>query len=396
MIIEGTIQIQNPNINTHTFHINHPQNIHKPEIEIIKTSKMDSKSNNPDEEQACLDAVLFSGSHVFPLVLHTAIELNLFNIISNSGPGAYLSASEIASHLPSTNPDAPSILDRILHLFATHSLLSYAPRPLPDGRTEKTYALTPSSKFFTGTAEDGNISFISKLAFHKATIEVWLNMKDVVLDGGNLFKKIHGVSIFEYMNKDGEFNGVFNQAMVGLSSVIMKGILGEYGGFEDVEVLVDVGGGIGRVLNMIVSKYPSIKGINFDLPHVVQSAPSYPGIEHIGGSMLEAVPKGDAIMIKDTCHNWTDVNVIKVLKNINEALPENGKLIIINALMPEEPETSKASKYVARLDNTMLTQPSGKERTAKEFEILTKAAGFSNFKVACVAHGIWAVMEAFK
>jgi caffeic acid 3-O-methyltransferase len=29
---------------------------------------------------------------------------------------------------------------------------------------------------------------------------------------------------------------------------------------------------------MIVSKYPSIRGINFDLPHVIEDAPSYPGM----------------------------------------------------------------------------------------------------------------------
>ncbi|WCJ39220.1 O-methyltransferase family protein [Euphorbia peplus] len=356
---------------------------------------MDPTQTHLDEE-ACLDAMIFSGSHVFPLVLHTAIELDLFNIISKFGPGSYVSASEITSHLPSTNPEAPALLDRMLHLFATHSLLSYEPRTLEDGRTEKTYALTPACRFFTGSVEDGNVSFISRLALHKTTIETWLNMKDVILEGGNLYKKVHGISIFEYMNKDKEFNNIFNQAMVGLSSVIMNAILAKYEGFEGVETLVDVGGGVGRVLNMIISKHPEIKGINFDLPHVVQSAPSYPRIEHVGGSMLEMVPKGDAIMIKDTCHNWTDTNVIKVLKNIHEALPNNGKLIILNAIMPENPETSKASKYVSRLDITMLTQPSGKERTAKEFEILTKAAGFANFKVACVAHGIWAVMESYK
>ena len=68
----------------------------------------------------------------------------------------------------------------------------------------------------------------------------------------------------------------------------------------------------------------------------------------------------------------------------------------MNALMPEEPETTKISQYVSNLDNTMLTQPAGKERTAREFEALTKAAGFTNFHVACVARGIWAVMESYK
>jgi hypothetical protein len=39
-------------------------------------------------------------------------------------------------------------------------------------------------------------------------------------------------------------------------------------------------GGTGAVLSMIVSKYPSIRGINFDLPHVIEDAPSFPGITY--------------------------------------------------------------------------------------------------------------------
>lgn len=57
----------------------------------------------------------------------------------------------------------------------------------------------------------------------------------------------------------------------------MKRILTLYKGFEGVSTLVDVGGGVGNALKQIISKYPSIKGINFDLPQVVQDAPTHPG-----------------------------------------------------------------------------------------------------------------------
>ncbi|WCJ39221.1 O-methyltransferase family protein [Euphorbia peplus] len=354
---------------------------------------MDSTQN--EDQEASLNALVFSGSHVLPFILHTAIELDLFNIIAKFGPEAYVSASEIASHLPTTNPDAPSLLDRMLHFFVTYSLLSYSPQMLEDGRIVNTYALTPTCKFYTGKVEDGNLSFISRLHFHKATIESWLNVKDVILEGGNVFKKVNGMNFFEYMNKDEDFNNIFKKAMTGHSIVLMNEILEVYKGFEGVETLVDVGGGIGGVLNMIISKYPLIKGINFDLPHVVQSAPFYHGIEHISGNMFELVPKGDAIMLKDICHNWPDIDMIKMLKSIYKALPDNGKLIIIDALMPENPDSSNSSKYIARLDITMFTQlPSGKERSANQFEALIKAAGFANFKVVCVA--IKAVMECYK
>ncbi|KAF5937918.1 hypothetical protein HYC85_025424 [Camellia sinensis] len=79
------------------------------------------------------------------------------------------------------------------------------------------------------------------------------------------------------MDVDPTLKQVFNRSMATKSSVDRKKILETCKGFEGLTSLVDVGGGIGTTLTAVVSKYPSIKGINFDLPWVIQSAPSYPG-----------------------------------------------------------------------------------------------------------------------
>lgn len=102
-------------------------------------------------------------------------------------------------------------------------------------------------------------------------------MKDAVLDGGIPFNKAYGMTAFDYHGTDPRFNKVFNQGMSNHSTITMKKILQTYDGFDGLMSVVDVGGGTGATLNIILSKYPSIKGINFDLPHVVQDAPSYPG-----------------------------------------------------------------------------------------------------------------------
>ncbi|WCJ44135.1 O-methyltransferase family protein [Euphorbia peplus] len=364
----------------------------------IHQEKQQVELEEKEKEEACVNAMLFSTSHVLPMVFRAAMELDLFSIIAKSGPNAYVSAYEIASNVAiKTNEDAASMIDRMLRLFASHSLLSSSSRTTQDGSLENVYCLTPACNFFVSNgSEQQSLSALSALSFHPASLQVWFHMKDAIVEGGSMFKKVHGMSIFEYMNKDEEYNKIFNDAMGALSSIVMKEVLDVYKGFDGITSLVDVGGGNGTVLNIIISKYPSIRGINYDLPHVTQSAPSYHGIQHVGGNMLSNIPNGQAIMIKDTCHNWSDENVIKVLKNIYEALPENGKLIVMNAILPEKPETTKASQYVSRLDNTMLMQPCGKERTANQFQSLVIAAGFSNFRVACLARGIWAVMESYK
>jgi len=103
-------------------------------------------------------------------------------------------------------------------------------------------------------------------------------LKDAILEGGIPFNKAHGMTAFDYMGTDPRFNKIFNRAMFDFSTITMEKILEKYNGFEGLKTVVDVGGGTGAMLNMIIAKYPSIKGINFDLPHVIKDAPSYPGI----------------------------------------------------------------------------------------------------------------------
>jgi caffeic acid 3-O-methyltransferase len=103
------------------------------------------------------------------------------------------------------------------------------------------------------------------------------HLKDAILEEGILFTKVYGTSVFEYMKTDPRWNNLLNTAMADLSEIVMKRVLETYKGFEGISLLVDVAGGTGATLNRVISMYPSIKGVNFDLPQVIKHAPSYPG-----------------------------------------------------------------------------------------------------------------------
>ena len=66
--------------------------------------------------------------------------------------------------------------------------------------------------------------------------------------------------------------------MLNHTNIVIKHIVGSYKSFEQLKQLVDVGDSLGVTLNLITSKYPHIKGINFDLHQVIQHAPPCPGI----------------------------------------------------------------------------------------------------------------------
>ncbi|OMO70100.1 O-methyltransferase, family 2 [Corchorus olitorius] len=340
-------------------------------------------------------AMQLVNSSALPMCLHAAIQLEIFEIIAKAGPDAKLSPQEIAAKLPvpTKNPNAPLMLDSLLRLLASYSVLGCS---LADDSLQRVYSLAPVSKFFVRNEDGASLGPLVALVHDSIFLDTWCQLKDAILQGGIPFNRVHGMHVFEYPAKDPRFNQVFNTAMKNQTTIVMKQILEAYKGFERLDQVVDVGGGLGASLSIITSKYPSIKGINFDLPHVIQHAPSYPGIEHVGGDMFKSVPKGDAVFMKWILHDWSDEHCLKLLKNCYEAIPDEGKVIVIDAVLPIVAETSAASKANSELDVAMMTlTPGGKERTKPEFEALATKAGFSGIRFECFVCNCW-VMEFFK
>ncbi|GJU56857.1 desmethylxanthohumol 6'-O-methyltransferase-like protein [Tanacetum coccineum] len=69
--------------------------------------------------------------------------------------------------------------------------------------------------------------------------------------------------------------------------------------FDELKgTLDDIGGDIRVAINKIVNAYPHLKGINFDMPHVISTAPSYKGVTHVEGDMFKAIPSANSIFLK--------------------------------------------------------------------------------------------------
>ncbi|KAI3783706.1 hypothetical protein L1987_42792 [Smallanthus sonchifolius] len=329
------------------------------------------------------------------MVLVNTIKLKVLETIAEVGPDAQLSSHDIASRLSIPNQDATDMLDRMLRLLASHSIVTCTER-IHESRRIRVYGLTPVAKYFIPNEDGASLGPLMQLLQDKVFIDSWFELGNAVLKGGVPFDKVHGAHAFEYPALDARFNEVFNKAMVNHTTIVMKEILKHYSGFNNLKRVVDVGGGLGITLSMIVSKHPTIQGINFDLPHVTRYAPPYPGIEHVGGDMFKEVPQGDAIFMKWILHDWSDDSCIKLLKNCYKALLENGKVIILEAILPFIPNTSSSVIVTTHLDAVMMTQnPGGKERTEDEFIALAKAAGFMGIRKECFVCNFW-VMEFYK
>ncbi|KAG2302638.1 hypothetical protein Bca52824_031289 [Brassica carinata] len=93
--------------------------------------------------------------------------------------------------------------------------------------------------------------------------------------------------------------------------------------------------------------------------------------------------------MKWICHTRSDQQCLIFLKNCYNALPENGKVIVNECILPENPDSRLLTKQAVHVDCIMLAHSSGGiERTEKEFEALAKGSGFHGIKVVCNAFGI--------
>ncbi|KAK1577871.1 hypothetical protein Q3G72_025554 [Acer saccharum] len=358
----------------------------------METQPKPNANKEEDEEEAFSYAMQLVSGIALNMSLQSAIELGVFDIIAKAGPTANLSASEIASHMSSVNKDAPIMLDRILWLLATHRVVNCS---VVVG-SENLYSLTPASKYFVRDQNGVSLGSLMALAQDKVFLESWFQLKDAVLEGGVPFDRVHGTNAFDYPGVDSRFNEVFNKAMYNHTTIVIKKILEVYRGFENLKQLVDVGGGLGVTLKAVTTKYPHIKAINFDLPHVIQHASHSPGVEHVGGDMFESVPESEAIFLKWILHDWSDEHCLRLLKNCYKAIPDDGKVIVVEAIVPEIPEASAAAKTTSQIDVIMMTQnPGGKERTRQEFTSLATGAGFSGIRFDCFACN-FCVMELYK
>ena len=83
-------------------------------------------------------------------------------------------------------------------------------------------------------------------------------------------------------------------------------------------------------------------------------------------------PGADAYLFRHIIHDWTDEQCVTILSHCRKVIPNNGRLLIIEAVVPEGNEPCLAKDF----DMTMMTLPGGIERTAMEYRLLLEQAGF--------------------
>jgi O-methyltransferase len=239
-----------------------------------------------------------------------------------------------------------------------------------------------------------NMALWATSPFH---FTVYGEMLHSVRTGQPAAEKVFGMPVFEYLESQAELQEIFNDAMSSFSEVVIPAAIDAYD-FDGIELLVDVAGGHGAVLTAILREYPNMRGVLFDLEHVILGARAR--IEAAGvsdrcwveaGNFFRSVtPGADAYIMKHIIHDWDDVQALSILDNIRRAMgSKRGRVILLeNVLQPgNAPELGKV------VDLEMLVMTGGRERTADDFDALFAKAGFELTRIVPTASPL-SVIEA--
>jgi hypothetical protein len=259
-------------------------------------------------------------------------------------------------------------------------------------RNDGSFELRPIGALLRGEAPDSLRSWTIWWGRHLRP--AWGNLLHSVKTGESNRSSLTGTSGLGYVGCDAEAAAIFNHAMVDITRLVSREIVRAYD-FSRMDRIVDVGGGYGELLAVILGAYPQMHGILFDLPHAIKGASRelekarlIERCELVAGSFFESVPGGgDAYLLKSILHNWNDERSAVILRHCRRAMPKRTKLLVVERIMPARMEPSRDHRALAWSDLNMLVLLEGRERTEAEFRALLASSGFKAARILPAALG---------
>jgi SAM-dependent methyltransferase len=321
--------------------------------------------------------------HYFTHALLLAVKLRIAEQLA-AGPR---SAEELAR---TTDTHAPS-LRRVLRMLASVRVF--------EERADGAFALTPLGGCLREGVPGSARSLVLLIAGERM-LDAWRDLEYCVRTGNPVYRKQGLEDPFQIFGAEEQAR--FDEAMSDSTKLAAAAVAASYD-FKALRSVVDVGGGNGALLIGILQAHPHLRGTVFDQPTVAERARkklAESGLasrcDAVGGSFFEAVPPGaDAYLLKHVIHDWEDERAIRILQHCRTALPEGGKVLIVEGVYPPRIDGSPLARAAAANDVNMLVNTGGRQRSEQEFRALYAASGLALTRIVPTPSGV-SVIEGVK
>jgi hypothetical protein len=304
-------------------------------------------------------------------ILCVAAQLGLAERLAHDGP---ITAADLASSIGIDTVTVERVLRGLVSMNVCDEI---------DGSR---FGLTPLGEYLRPNHPD---SVEARVLVHgQVFYPMWDNLIETVRSGTGGSQRALGMPFFEYLIKEPTAGLLFDRTMAGEGPFRHRPAVEAYD-FGQFKTVVDVGGGDAALMAEIQKAYPQPTGIVFDLPraadaaqHTIAGAGLSDRCRFVGGDAFETVPAGgDAYVLSNFLVIWQDAQAVIPLRNCRKAIAENGKVLLIEWVMPAGSEPREGFRFwdtVAR-DLLMLSiygSGGGRVRTRSGFQDLLSAAGF--------------------
>jgi SAM-dependent methyltransferase len=223
----------------------------------------------------------------------------------------------------------------------------------------------------------------------------WGRLAEAVRHGERQTVAALGHELFDYYVANPSEGSAFTGTMANHSDAI-AGEIAQALDTSAVTHVVDVGGASGTIIGALLEANAALLGTILERADVVPRAEAVlaqRGLSSrcrvVEGDFFKNVPEADLYILKSIVHDWDDQQSIKILRNCARALRPNGRVILIEWIVPEHGKPGAA----ALSDLNMLVLLPGRERTASQFEELFRASGLRIDRITGIASSMQ-VIEA--
>lgn len=302
--------------------------------------------------------------------MFAAVSLGVFDALDS----APMPLAPLAEKLQA-NPDA---LERLLDACVNLGLLTKGQSGYANTPVATTYLCKTSPRRLTGYINFSN----------GPMWKLWTHLEDAVREGTHRWTQVYGWDgpIFSHFFQDEEAKREFLMGMHGYGLISSPHIVAAFD-LSRFQTIVDLGGATGHLVVAACERYPTLRGIVFDLPEAVPLARELVSqssvaerIEIVAGDFFsDPLPSGDLYALGRILHDWTEAKIVKLLSRIYETLPSGGGVLIAEKLLDDD---KTGPRWALMQSLNMLTCTEGKERTLSEYESLLRQVGF-NRVVGC-------------
>lgn len=138
----------------------------------------------------------------------------------------------------------------------------------------------------------------------------------------------------------------------------------------DAGLIVDAGGGVGVLAELIAQHHPGASVVLLDLPELTAQVPADSRFVAIGADLFAPWPvAADLILFTRVLHDWDDDQALALLRRAVEALNPGGQIAILELLLDEHHPGG------GLCDLHLRVVTGGRERTLADFAALLSRAG---------------------